>query len=100
MAIEYEDLSEIYGDEGYLITDSRSYANDFFYKSIAYIIGGSILIGILTLAIGPYGAIIGVFIQLFILYKILVDLFKKIELLIENRIWRRERQILNSLEEE
>lgn len=81
-----------------VVTDG--FVDDFLIYAIGMGIIGSLVVGVLTLTLGTVGIVLGVIVELGIIYLILQKLFATVDELVVSRISRRERQILDELEKE
>ncbi|WP_211313732.1 hypothetical protein [Halarchaeum salinum] len=97
MPIEKEELEKAVQSTS-PIDNSGSYAEDFIVYAVGAILIASLIVGFLTLVAGIVGSIIGIFANLVIAYFIVSKLFEKVNSMVDSKMHRRERQIIEAIE--
>ena len=100
MAIEKQDLREAYNEPVDDWSDVDGYSDNFILYAIALLVVTGIITAIFVAVMGPLGAIVAIIVQLYAVYSLAVKLFKSVDKLVVSRISRREKEILEQIEEE
>lgn len=96
--ISKDDLESAYEDPIQNSGNAEGYAGDVMIYAFGLSIVTSILTGFSVLVLGTVGIVLGAIIQLVAIYMILQKIFNEVDRLVVSRISRRERQIIESIE--
>lgn len=100
MELRKEDLREAYDKSISGRYKGDGFADNVMMYSIGILIASGIVNAILISSIEVTGVIIGILVQIGAIYLIVLKLFENVDKLVVDRIDRREKELLESLEEE